>query len=309
MPYIHGMSVLFGQRETKAFLHDCGLADIAATLPAPSEESGLRALLPGANLRRISPIGRLALHSACLALGQAESGLPLPDAVGEKTGLYIGTAFGDMGATFSYIGGIMRDGAQLASPTMFSHSISNVFCGLVGMALNIQGPGSTVCQFGLSFAGALQTAITDLALAGIEYALVGAVEQACPDLPPIYEQAVRQGSAVPAARPPQEDCAVFFLLGPDLPDRPDRRPVSISIHWGEPAGPVPGAEQESCRPETSSGRHGNCLYSGHPSRQALDTALYAAMLRHGHLPSKRAACRYQEPFWHAEATIILEQSE
>ena len=175
--------------------------------PAEAMAKDLNELLPGLNLRRVSAASRLALLAAGRALLAAGLVLPLPQAVAPRCGLYIGTAFGASESTMAFMDSILEGGAALASPTHFSHSVSNVFCGMLSAYLNIQGPACTVCQFGLSFAGAMQTACQALESGVVDLALAGSVEQ--------HSQGLDDSAAAGRAGQfavPEQDSAVFFVL-------------------------------------------------------------------------------------------------
>lgn len=224
----------------------------------------LAEILPGVNLRRVSAVGRLALGSAARALGGSGLAVPLDENKAPKVGLYIGSSLGAAGSSFAFMDSILDGGAQLASPTHFSHSVNNVFCGFLSLHLNIQGPSCTVCQFGLSFAGAVQGALDALAAGAVDLALVGAVEECCPPM------ALARQRVQAAAPPPELDCAAFFLLSRESADA-----------WAQIAPP-----EWECGP-----RPGDASpYRAHPAGQALDLAAALLSIKAGEIKSA-AECR------------------
>ncbi|MDL2306833.1 beta-ketoacyl synthase chain length factor [Desulfovibrio sp. OttesenSCG-928-C06] len=200
--YLNGVGLHYGESGLGDFATACLNDGPADFCNAPA----LKDVLPGLNLRRTSPISKLALSAAAQALAHSGNSAPLSSEKSARAGLFIGSAFGAAGSSFAFMDSILDGGAQLASPTHFSHSVNNVFCGFLSMSLNIQGPSCTVCQFDLSFAGALQTGLCALAAGDIDLAVVGAVEEASRSMSMV------QAAAVPAEHAPMQDCAVFFVI-------------------------------------------------------------------------------------------------
>ncbi|MDR1243111.1 MAG: hypothetical protein LBM00_10095 [Deltaproteobacteria bacterium] len=230
----------------------------------------IRAVLPSGEARRISKTGQAALAAACRATVDARLPAPFTDEFATRVGLYIGTAFGAIDSNFLFMDSICEYGAQLASPTHFSHSINNAYCGFISMRLNIQGPSCTVCQFGLSFAGALQAALSALGSRSIDLALVGAVEQAYDGLrafrrfPPAAEE---QSGLLEHA------CAAFFIISKE----PDARyPEIFSPVWLHT--PQNGRAAGAAHGKLSGERR---FYTGHMAGQALDAAVACALLADG----------------------------
>lgn len=274
-----------GQSELlEAFVSGRPLRDIAP-VPLPEFSEGL----VGLNLRRVPSACRSALQVALLALKNAGIKAPLEKNVAEKTGVYIASAHGAVDNSLAFLDSILDYGPALASPTAFSFSVNNAFAGLLSIYLNIQGPSNTSTQFGQSFAGALQAAGSALVAGSIDYALLGVVEEAAPQLQDIYAAAVPEANSLwDYAKPPQGESAIFFLLASS-----GRKPgVAISLpvwragdaarfepdllfHSGAPQAAKPGENILNCRE----------LYGSTPAAQALDAALAAVMLQLGKRPS------------------------
>jgi hypothetical protein len=222
-------------------------------------------------MRRISKTGQAALAAACQAAVDARLPAPFTDEFATKAGLYIGTAFGVIDSNFLFMDSICEYGAQLASPTHFSHSINNAYCGFISMHLNIQGPSCTVCQFGLSFAGALQAALSALCSRSIDLALVGAVEQAYDGLRAFRRQplaAEEQTGLIKHA------CAAFFIISRE----PDARYPKISppvwLHTPQNGHAQNGRAIDAACGKLSGERR---FYAGHMAEQALDVAVACAL--------------------------------
>ena len=168
----------------------------SATIPAEALEKALAAVPGlGPKLRRTPRLVRLAL--AALA-----SLAPRPD--DQSQALVLATAYGSAAATFEFMDSLLADGAELASPTAFAHSVPNMAAALISLQLGLTGPALTVTNF--SLAPALEAAAALLAAGGVETVFLGAVEEL---LPKLAEVEARAGQAVSA---PVEG-AVFFRLG------------------------------------------------------------------------------------------------
>jgi hypothetical protein len=290
--YIHGLSLAYGEDDQDSFLGKClpwkRVAPVSPNIP------DLKNLLPCVKLRRVSSAGRMALRTACLALRAGRVAFPLAEDSAETVGLYIGSAYGAVESSFSFMDSILEANAHFASPTYFSHSINNGLCGMLSLNLNIQGPACTVCQFELSFAGAWQAALEALRSGAVRYALVGAAEEASKSLQMVYSH-----TSVPHPSPvPDTACAVFFLLScEEAPVTTDIRWFSrsadaYSVGFADIADAVNGLQ----RP-----------YAAHPAAQALDAFISAIVLEQETTASPKLVCRHGASQWTSEAAIILER--
>jgi hypothetical protein len=253
--YINGLGCAFSWQTPLKVLEKFAASDPGAHLPAD-------------RIRRISKTGRAALASACRAVTDAHFPVPFTDESAPRVGLYIGTAFGSIDSNFLFMDSICEHGAQLASPLHFSHSVNNAYCGFVSMKLNIQGPSCTVCQFGLSFAGALQAALSALSSRSVDLALVGAVEQAYDGL-----YAFRKPPLAAAEQPElmKHSCAVFFTISRE----PDARYPKIS-------GPVWTRTPQHGHDAVAGGLSGGrSCYAGHMAEQAMELATACAAFSSG----------------------------
>ncbi|MDR1044410.1 MAG: beta-ketoacyl synthase chain length factor [Candidatus Adiutrix sp.] len=177
--------------------------DLAARLCDPSYFKELAALYPGTQLRRAPRLARLALRAAA---GLAP-GLVPP----EKRALVLVTAYASVGSTFEFLDSLLDDGPPLASPTAFSHSVTNMSAAILSQNLDIQGLTLTLTQNdfhqGLEAAGALlQGGLADTVLLGALGEIYG--------LMPEIEKLARPGGP-----PPLSDGAIFLSLSPGSPDQ------------------------------------------------------------------------------------------
>ena len=197
----------------------------ATTIPAEVLEKALAAVPGlGPKLRRTPRLVRLALAAlAPLA--------PRPD--DQSQALVLATAYGSAAATFEFLDSLLADGADLASPTAFAHSVPNMAAALISLQLGLTGPALTVTNF--SLAPALEAAAALLAAGGVETVFLGAVEEL---LPRLAEVESRAGRAVSASM----EGAVFFRLGPagSAPGVADLVRVE-GIELGENSGPLASA--------------------------------------------------------------------
>lgn len=182
------------------FINSCARAEDGA-------ESRLKEVFPTLNARRMSAGVRLAIEASGLALAASGQDVPLSGEVAKQTGLYIGTSFGAQLSTFHFLDSVLDNGPRLSSPTHFSHSVENVFCGFVSMQLQVLGPSCTITQFNLSFAGAMQAAISALRSGIIQQAVVGAVDESTEPFGQVCS-----ALSIPAETSPPVAGAVFFML-------------------------------------------------------------------------------------------------
>ncbi len=120
------------------------------------------------DLRRAEEFIQLAVLAAQQALAAA------PGVDGQRTGIYLGTAFGPMQCNLDVLHDLVM--AEPISPTLFSHSVFNAAAGYISRICQIYGPALTLNSYGWPFFCALQSgwdAITDHSL---DQALVLQVE-------------------------------------------------------------------------------------------------------------------------------------
>ncbi len=121
----------------------------------------------GRDLRRAEEFIQLAVLASQEVLSAAEID-------GQRTGIYLGTAFGPMECNFSVLDDLVMD--ELISPTFFSHSVFNAASGYISRICKIYGPALTVTSYGWPFFTALQTAWQAITEESISHALVLQIE-------------------------------------------------------------------------------------------------------------------------------------
>ena len=134
--------------------------------------SELASLLPGVSLRRVPPLARLALRVAL----EVQSSTEVPaETSPHHQALVVSTAYGSVAETFNFLDSMLIDGPALASPTAFSHSVTNMTAAYLSQYLKITGPCLTVTQ--QSFIPALKAAAGLLASGQVDSVLLGAVSE------------------------------------------------------------------------------------------------------------------------------------
>lgn len=182
---------------------------------APLKE--LSALLPGLALRRVPRLAKIALRAA------VEAAPPSP----AESALIISTDYGSTASTLEFLDSILTDGADLASPTAFSHSVTNMTAAIVSQGLGICGPCLTITQ--PTIKPALTAAFAILASRRVKSVLWGIVSEQSNIMKAVENLSGRKHHLL-------NDGAVFFHLS--LPGPMDNDPL-IEIN----AGKLPHNEQ------------------------------------------------------------------
>lgn len=138
---------------------------------------------PRQALRRLPLYVRVGLLAAVNALQNA-SLWPCPADIP----VVIGSAYSCQKTSFDFMDSILDFHPRLASPLSFSHAVNNMAAGLFSIMLQSTGPCMTVNNGELSFAGALQTAMTMLESGKASAVLVGAVDEADPRFSSLFPQ-------------------------------------------------------------------------------------------------------------------------
>lgn len=164
----------------------------------------LAGLLPGTSLRRVPRPAKIALRAA----------LDAADLSSGPGALIISTAYGSAANTFEFLDSIIQDGAGLASPTAFSHSVTNMIAAFVSQGLRVTGPNLTVTQPSLT--PALEAASALLASGQAASVLWGTVSERSATMAEVEK---RSGLAQNFLT----DGAVFFQLALPNPNRQETR--------------------------------------------------------------------------------------
>ncbi|MDR1656989.1 MAG: beta-ketoacyl synthase chain length factor [Deltaproteobacteria bacterium] len=147
----------------------------------------------GPLLRRVPRLAKIALRAAL-------------DAVDWPSGLealIISAFYGSVTSTFEFLDSILNDGADLASPTAFSHTVTNMTTAFVSQYLKITGPCLTLTQPLLT--PSLEAAWALLSGGQVTNVLWGAVSERSSDMAAIEKLSARQPVTL-------TDGAVFFEL-------------------------------------------------------------------------------------------------
>lgn len=170
------------------------------------------------SLRRIDHFSRMALLGAFQAMADANLQGVAPD----RIGVVIGSGYGALNTTFSFLDSVIDDGDTCASPTAFSNSVHNAAAAHISMQLKLTGPSLTVSQFDQSFVSGLVTAQQWLKEKRVDAVLCGVVDEYSNVLGYCWERYFRtQGND---ATQPLGSCthnhiagegAAFFVLQPD----------------------------------------------------------------------------------------------
>ncbi len=134
------------------------------------------AFIPARRLRRMAEVSRV--WTTCCLLARRDAGLagiatgPPP----ERRGTFLGTGFGCIDATWDYLGDMLREGAGLANPFLFSESVANAPAGHSALELDARGPSVTFTCGDASAATAAAQAARAVGDGRIDVAYCGGVD-------------------------------------------------------------------------------------------------------------------------------------
>lgn len=157
-------------------------------------------------LRRMDHFTRMTLLAAYRTLDNGDCLDPLPD----DMGIIISTGYGPAATTFDFLDSIIDDGAPLASPLAFSHSVHNIPAGVLSMLLGTPCPQTTICQHRRPVLAGLRNAVLWLAEGRVKNVLFGCVDETTMLLAENMKR-LREAGELAEGMPPGEG-AVFFLL-------------------------------------------------------------------------------------------------
>jgi 3-oxoacyl-[acyl-carrier-protein] synthase II len=92
-------------------------------------------------------------------------------------GLVLGTMTAGTDPLVAYLGTILADGPEAASPMIFPFTVPNAPASQGSILLGLKGPNLTVCQMEASGLGAIATAVTLLRSGAAEAVLAGGVDE------------------------------------------------------------------------------------------------------------------------------------
>ena len=94
-----------------------------------------KGILPAGALRRLGRTQRMAMTATHLALEAA--GLPAESR--ENVAVCLGTAWGELGHTYSFLEGMVLNDEQSPKPASFVNSVHNAITGQIAIALKCNG--------------------------------------------------------------------------------------------------------------------------------------------------------------------------
>ena len=164
--------------------------------------AGLDAFIPPGRTRRLDLLSRMALLTACLALGDAK--VSLEDVRGPETGIVLGTALGPQQSTFAFLDGIIDSGDSGASSFAFTNSVHSIPASQVSLALGICGPVRTVTNFESTAGAALGAAMHWIEQDMVKRVVLILGEESSP----VEDYVVKQlGGGAAEVRPLAEGCS------------------------------------------------------------------------------------------------------
>ena len=137
----------------------------------------------GPDRRRLSRLGRMAVTAAGQALeaaGLADGALD--PAAAERTGVVIGTGYGNAEDAIAFLAGVAERGAEFANPALFPTSVLNASAAHVSLRFKLTGYGATIAARDVSGELALVQAADALVLDHADRLVVGGAEEALPAL-------------------------------------------------------------------------------------------------------------------------------
>lgn len=155
--------------------------------------------LTGRRFRKLGRFMQLALTGAVEAA--KKSGVTLPPA---RTGVFLATGLGNISDLMTFSHAVFGDPGYPLSAIQFANSVGNAGAFYIAQTLSLTGPVLAVSQDEVSFEAALMQAVTLLDSSDLDYALVGAVDVAMPNvkdhlarmgLPPDAPLKLSEGSA------------------------------------------------------------------------------------------------------------------
>ena len=177
--WLIGSACLTGAGDTGQALKAISAGRPCAGLPATGES--LKSV-PSRAVRRLGRLCRLALSLAISA--RDDAGRPDP-----PDGVFLGTGWGALSETWSFLTELYENGEQFASPTAFVGSVHNAAAGQIAIVLGATGPNVTTSGGNYSFEQALLAACC-LDTGDRRSFLVAGVDEHHSTLSPLLDQSV-----------------------------------------------------------------------------------------------------------------------
>jgi 3-oxoacyl-[acyl-carrier-protein] synthase II len=135
----------------------------------PCIEPDYSSYIDAKQIRRMSRIIRMSVASSMIALKQAA--IEKPDAV------IVGTAFGCLGDTYSFLSKLVQYKEDMLSPTAFIHSTHNTIASQIALHYKCYGYNSTYVHRNNSYESALSDALLMIENNEVQNVLVGGSDE------------------------------------------------------------------------------------------------------------------------------------
>ena len=166
------------------------------------------AYIPSRKLRRMSDVSQVWVITCSLA--RADAGLDKEGALDahspERRGTYLGSGFGCTQTTWEYLLGMLRDGAGMANPFLFSESVANAPAGYSAIEMDTRAASITFTCGDASAAAAVAFAARAIRTGRLDLAYCGGVEMFSPPCFARWRRWARpRSSARSVCSPPRVD--------------------------------------------------------------------------------------------------------
>ncbi len=134
-----------------------------------SQEPDYSLFIDGKQIRRMSRIIRMGIVASLLAT--REAGIEQPESI------IVGTAFGCLEDTYSFLSKLVQYQEDMLSPTAFIHSTHNTIAAQIALLFQCRGYNSTYVHRSLSFESALTDAMLLIEENSADNVLVGGIDE------------------------------------------------------------------------------------------------------------------------------------
>lgn len=150
------------------------LAGLEADPPAPPGAIASADALDPSRARRLDRFARLATDAADQAI--VEAGLPADPAARLRAGAALGTMWGSLDASASFMRRVIEQGARRAMPADFPNLVLSSGAGHLSIYHQLRGPSWTVSAFDASGLGAVVAAAEEVEVGRADVMIGGGVE-------------------------------------------------------------------------------------------------------------------------------------
>jgi len=166
--YINGTGIISAQQTFDKSILKNGFVTFEGNRMA-CREPDYSMFIDGKQIRRMSRIIRMGIVSSLLAT--REAGVEKPDAI------IVGTAFGCLEDTYSFLSKLVQYREDMLSPTAFIHSTHNTIAAQIALLFQCRGYNSTYVHRALSFESALCDAMLLLDEGDVKNVLLGGIDE------------------------------------------------------------------------------------------------------------------------------------